>query len=153
MARAMRMAASGGELAVGSEQDIGAGTDGFAHRLDHAGAEVNVRQQRLVPTLHAVRPGRIELDRSEALANRLYCSLCCQIRVVIDILRAICGQRIGAAAGRIEIGVGAKPLVHPAAKQLVHRLSGFLADDVPAGHFQRRTTGHHGHVGALRKAR
>ena len=42
--------------------------------------------------------------------------------------------------------------MHLAAEQLVDRLVGFLADDVPAGHFERREAAHAGDVGALGEA-
>jgi hypothetical protein len=145
--------ASGGELAVGAEEDVGAGAHRLAHSLDHAGGEIDVGEKRLVPALDPVGPGRIELHRREALAHGLDSCSGGKIRIIVDILRAVGGQRIGTAGGRIEIGVGAKPLMHPPAQQLVNRLARFLADDVPAGHLQRRTAGHHGHVRPLREAR
>jgi hypothetical protein len=138
---------------MGAEEDVGAGAHRLAHSLDHAGGEIDVGEKRLVPALDPVGPGRIELHRREALAHGLDSCSGGKIRIIVDILRAVGGQRIGAAGGRIEIGVGAKPLMHPPAQQLVNRLARFLADDVPAGHLQRRTAGHHGHVRPLREAR
>jgi hypothetical protein len=64
--------------------------------------------------------------------------------VVID-LAALVGARI-------DVGIGAQPLVHLAAKQPVDRLAGSLADDVPAGHLERAEHAHHAQVRMLREA-
>src|SRR6201999_4604590 len=54
------------------------------------------------------------------------------------------------AGSRIQVGVGAQPLVHLAAEQVVHRLADRLADDVPAGHLQ---PAHHAHETQVRTQR
>ncbi len=55
------------------------------------------------------------------------------------------------AGPRVDISVGAQPFVHLAAEQLIHRLIGFLANDVPTGHFKRRQNAHEREVGVLGK--
>ena len=52
----------------------------------------------------------------------------------------------------INIRVGAQPLMHLPAKQFVNRLVGFLADNVPARHFERAQDTHQRQVGMLGKA-
>ena len=82
------------------------------------------------------------------------CAFGGEIGVVVDVLVGVLDLvGVDAAAVRIEVGVGAQRLVHLPAEQLVDRLVGFLADDVPAGDFQRGEAAHHGDVRALREAR
>jgi hypothetical protein len=47
------------------------------------------------------------------------------------------------ARARVDVGVGPQTLMHLPAEQLVDRLAGRLADDVPARHFQRAEDAHH----------
>ena len=56
------------------------------------------------------------------------------------------------ARSRIDIGIGAQPLMHLPAKQFVNGFIRFLADDVPARHFQRGEHTHQGQVGVLGKS-
>ncbi len=100
------------------------------------------------PSKAVYGPGRIELHRVEALLDVERGALGREVGVVVDVPRPhVLG--VDAAAVRVEVGVGAQRLVHLAAEQLVDRLAGLLADDVPAGHLQRRDAAHHRDVRAL----
>ncbi len=108
-------------------------------------------EPRLVAVEGRVGAGRIELHRVETLLDIFERAGGGQVGVVVDVLRAgILG--VDAAGMRVEVGVGAQRLVHLAAEQLVDRLVRFLADDVPAGHFERREAAHDRDVRALREA-
>ena len=99
-----------------------------------------------------VGAGRVELDRGETLLDIFERAGGGEVR---DRCRRSCRRRIlrmDAAGVRVEVGVGAQRLVHLPAEQLVDRLVGFLADDVPAGHFERRKAAHAGDVGPLGEA-
>jgi len=99
------------------------------------------RSHRASAVEGGVGTGGIELDRRESLRDVLGGALGGQVRVLVDI-----GLVPGA---RVDIGVGAQALVHPATEELVHRLPGFLADDVPAGHLQRRQHRHERQIRVL----
>jgi hypothetical protein len=58
-----------------------------------------------------------------------------------------------AAPRRIEVGIGANPVVHPPADQRPDGRPAVLAQDVPAGDLEPREGPHHGQVGALGEAR
>ena len=56
------------------------------------------------------------------------------------------------ARTRINIGIGAQPFMHLAAKQFVNRLVRFFTDDIPACHFKRREHSHQCQIGMLSEA-
>ena len=91
-----------------------------------------------------VGAGRVELHRGEALLDVSGRALGREIHVVVVVLTLV--------VERVQIGVGAEPLVHQAAHQLVDRLVRGLADDVPAGHLEPADDAHHGQVRTLGEA-
>ena len=74
---------------MGAEQDVGTAADGFPHRANHPGRQIDVGQQRLVPALHAVRARRIEFDRGEALPHGFKGCGGGKVGIVVDIFRAV----------------------------------------------------------------
>ena len=91
-----------------------------------------------------VGAGRVEFQRGEALREILHGALGCKLRVLVDV-------RLVSGTG-IDIGVGAQPLVNASAEEVVDRLPGLLADDVPAGHLERAQHSHECEIGVLRIA-
>ena len=128
------------------------GADRLADRLHHAGGEVDVDEARLVAVEGGVGSCRIELHRVEALLDIFQRAVGGEVGIVVDVdgRRPRPGTTLPDV--RIEIGVGAQRLMHLAAEQLVDRLVRFLADDVPARHFQRREAAHHRNVRPLGEA-
>ncbi len=88
---------------------------------------------------------RIELDRGKAAFDILDSALRRQVRIVIHIDRV--------SGLRINVRVRAQPLAHLATKQVVDRLPGRLANDVPARHLDTTKHAHHGRIGAELEAR
>ena len=136
-----------------AEQYVGAGADRVADRLDHRRRGLDIDQPRLVAVEGGVGTGGVQLHCIETLLDIFQCAGGGHFGIVVDVapVRRILGM--DGAGVRIEIGVGAQLLVHAPAEQLVDRLAGLLADDVPAGHLQRREAAHAGDVGALREPR
>ena len=77
-----------GELAVRAEQDVGAGADRLADRLDHAGGEVDVDEARLVAVEGGVGTGRVELDGVETLLDIFERAGGGEVGIVVDVLAA-----------------------------------------------------------------
>ena len=103
-----------GHLPVGAEQQIGTRADGGAQLPHEALGELERRQRELPPVERRVRARRIELQRREPLREIFRGTLGGEIRVLVDV---------GAVTGtRVDVGVGAQPLVHTPAEQVVHRL-------------------------------
>ena len=131
-------------LAVGAEQQICL----CAHRLAQCPrkslAEIERFERQLPSVKCRIRSGRIELQRGEALGEVFRSPRRRQIGIVIDVALV--------TRPRVDVGVGPQPLVHLPAEQLVDRLVGGLADDVPAGHFQRAQHAHQAQVRMLGKA-
>ena len=114
---------------MGAEQEIGLCADRRAHLPHEALAALKIGKPQLSAVEGAVGPGRIKFEGGETLRQILSRAFRGEVRVVIDV---------GAIPrARIEVGVGAQSLVHPAAQELVDRLAGLLADNVPAGHLER----------------
>jgi hypothetical protein len=130
---------------VRPEQQVRLRTDRLAQDLAEALAEVERRQRQLPAVERRVGPGRVELDGRETLAHVLGRADRRQLRVLVHVDRV--------AGPGIDIGVRAQPLVHAPAEQLVDRLAGLLADDVPARHLERAQHAHQRQVRVLRETR
>jgi hypothetical protein len=126
---------------MGAEEQIRPRADGGAQLPHEALAELQRLERELAAIEGGVRTRGVELECREALSEILDGALGGEIRVLVDI---------GLVPGTcIDISVGAQPLVHPPAEELVYRLPGLLADDVPAGHLQRRQDRHQREVRML----
>ncbi len=128
-----------------AEQQVGFRTHRGAQLPHESLAELQRFEGELAAIEGRIRSGRIEFERGEPLRQIFRRPLGGEVGILIDV---------GLVPGpRVDIGVGAQPLVYPAAEELVHRLPGFLADDVPASHFQGRQHRHERQVRMLRVAR
>ena len=127
-----------------AEQQVGPVADRLADPAAEVLATAQHRQRQLMAGVGGVGAGRVELDRGEPLLDVPRRAFRGEIDVVVVVLALV--------VPRVEVGVGPQPLVHQAAHQLVDRLAGRLADDVPAGHLEPAEHAHHGEVGALGEA-
>ena len=129
-------------LSVGAEQQVGARADRLAQLAHEALAQFQRLKRQLPAVEGRVRSRRVELDRREPLGHILRGPLGGELRVLVDV---------GLVSGpRVDIGIGAQPLVHATAQEVVDRLPRLLADDVPAGHLERaRAPRHQRQIGVL----
>ena len=133
------------ELPVRPEQEIAARADGLPDLPDVALAAIELVERRLPGIEGRVRPGRIELDRGEAQVGVLAGAAGRQVGIGVDV---------GRVAGlRVEVAVGAQPLAHASAEQLVGRLADCLADEVPHRHLDPREHADERRIRAHRVAR
>ena len=133
-----------GELPVRSEQQVAARADRLADLPDVALAAVEIGERRLPGIEGRVRPGRVELERREAQRGVLGGALRGQVGIGVDV---------GRVAGlRVEVAVGAQPLAHAPAEQLVDRLADRLAGEIPHRHLDAREHAHERGIRAHRIA-
>ena len=123
-----------------AEQHVDAGANRIADLLDEALAALECLDRRVARVERRVAAGRIELDGGEAALDVLDRALGREIRVVVHVNRV--------AGLLIEVRVRAQPLAHLAAEQVIDRLAGRLADDVPQRHLDTAEDAHHRRVGA-----
>src|SRR5690606_30532996 len=98
-----------------------------------------------------IRAGRVELYGVETLFDIAQGTFGRHFGIVVDVLRTDI-LRVHTAGVRIEVGIGPQGLVDLPTEQLVDGFGSLFADDVPAGHFQRRDAALHGDIGTLREA-
>ena len=111
---------------MGAEEQVAAVADRLAHGSHVPLAAVELVEPGLPGIERRVVAGRVELEGREAPGGVLRRPLGGKVGIEVDV-----GRVPGLA---VEVGVGAQPLVHPSAEQLVDGLAHRLADDVPAGH-------------------
>ena len=136
--------ARGGHLPVRAEQQVGIGAHGGAQLAHEALAQIERRERQLPAVEGRVGSGRIKLQGGEALREVLDRALGGEIRILVHVAPV--------PGTRVDIGVGAQPLVYPPPEQVVDGLVRFLADDVPAGHLERTQHRHQRQVRMLRIA-
>jgi len=129
---------------VSAEQQVGAGADGGAQLAHEALAQIERCERQLPAVEGRVGSGRIKLQGGEALREVLDGALGREIRILVHVAPV--------PGARVDVSVGAQPLVHPASEEVVDGLVRFLADDVPAGHLQCAQHRHERQVGMLRVA-
>ena len=134
-----------GELAVRAKQDVGAVAHRVADGAEHPFGQGDVAQSRLVAAPDRVGAGGIELDRGEAVGDGGGGRLGGHLGAGPERLPVVVRQRV-------EIGVGAQPLVHLPAEKRPDRAFPRLAKDVPAGDLEAREGADHGRIGALGEA-
>src|SRR5579863_97074 len=137
----------GGELAVSTDQKIGAPSDGLAHQPYQADGALERLLRGLTRIVCGEAAGGVEFQAGEALLDVFGGALGRSIRIVIELV-ALAGGGIG-----IQIGVAAQTLVYLAAHEIVDRLLDRLPNDVPAGHLQTADDPHQGQVGAQAESR
>ena len=93
-----------GELAVGSEQQVGPVPDRLADGTGVALGQVEAFQGGLATIEHGVRAGGVELDSGEAQVDGPYGGLGCHSRIRVEV-RAVLGG-VGVVVLRVEVGVG-----------------------------------------------
>ena len=113
---------------MGADADLQLVADGVAHGAED-GRDMTDRLQRVVARRAGDRRERVELAAGDAAVDQLPRPFAGERRVVPD-------------AGAVQVGVGAELVVVPAAKQVVDRLVRRLADQIPAGHLDRRERRH-----------
>ena len=133
-----------GHLPMRAEQQIRLVAHRFTQLPHEPLAQLERFERELAPVECAVRPRRVELDRREPLLQILRGTLGRQVGILVDVFVL--------AFARIDVSVGAQPLVHAPAEQLVNRLIRRLADDVPARHLERAQHAHQREIGMLREA-
>src|SRR5688500_2219514 len=106
-----------------AEQQVGLAADRLAQQAAEFLRAVERLERRLARIERGVGRDRIELQRGEALLHILGRALRRQLGIVIDALVL--------SPLRVDVGVAAQPLVHTAAEQLIDRLAGRLAKDIP----------------------
>ena len=127
---------------------IAAAADRLAHVAHHQLRVVQLVQGKLVRVEHRHVVDRIELHRREALLRVRRGPLRRRHRVHLNRGSAA-GRPSSGDRLRVQVGVGAQPLVHLAAEQVVDRLVERLTDDVPAGNLDAAQHADHGKVGML----
>ena len=138
---------SGGELAMGAEEEIGLVAHGFADEFAELGTEFHRLQRGLARIESGIWCGGIKLNSGEAELGIVRGAFGGGFGVPID--------GIGLALGEIgiDIGVGAELFVHASAEKFIDGLADGFSDDIPQGDFNAGEHTHQAHVRAERIAR
>ena len=134
-------------MSVGPEQQIALRADCLADLPAERLRKLEPLEARLARIEIRIAARRIELDRGETHRGILGGALGGEVGITVD--RGI-AMRVAFGGTRIKISVGAQPLVHLAAQQLIDGLVERLAHDVPAGHLEPAEHAHQGDVGPQR---
>src|SRR5258708_37624217 len=114
-----------------------------SHRLANQAHQPNGAFEGLLSGLPRIirrySAGGIEFQSGETLSDVFGGARGRSIRIMVEL--------VAFAGSGIEIGVAAQALVNLAAEQVVDRLFGGLADDVPACHFQSADDAHQRKIG------
>ena len=126
------------------DEQVAAVADRLAHPRDVRLGAGERLEARLARVERRVRAERVELERSESLRDVGRGAFRREVGIRVHIDRVV---GLG-----IEIGVGAKLLVHAPAQEFEHGPADRLADDVPAGHLDPAHDALQREVGAPRVA-
>ena len=121
---------------MGTKQQVCFCADRLAQLIGKPLGQVQRLERQLAAIKGRIGTCRIELQGRKAHIQIFRCPFCRQIGVMIDV---------GLIAGTgVNIGIGAKALMDLTAEQLIDRLIGLLADNVPAGHLEGAEHPHQG---------
>ncbi len=99
----------GRELSMGSEEDVGVAADRLSNRRDHRLGQVETNERGHARITGEVASHRIELHRGVALGHIGSCHLGGDGRLGVH---AGVGVDVLGGIGRVQVGVGAKPVGH-----------------------------------------
>src|SRR5262249_50837757 len=133
--------AGSGELPALAEEEVSLAADRLAQQAAELLRAIERFQRRLAWIERGVRRDRIELNRGEAELHILGRALRRELGIVIDALVLV--------ALRVDEGVAAYALMYAAAQELIDRLAGRLAHDVPQRDLDAREHADQRRVGAL----